>query len=122
MGRDRLATVYCLEGVWERGGARPGHGLLHPHVVVQNDLFNRSRLSTVVVCALTSNLDRAAAPGNVLLEQDEAGLPKPSVVNITQLFTVDKTDLVEKIGSLSATRLGEVLAGLDLLLEPRDVE
>ncbi len=98
-----------------------GPGLLHPHVVVQNDLFNRSRLPTVVVCALTSNLDRAAAPGNVLLDEGEAGLPKPSVVNVTQLFTVDRFDLADKIGSLSPTRTREVLAGLDLLLEPRDL-
>jgi len=99
-----------------------GPGLLHPHVVVQNDLFNRSRLATVVVSALTSNLDRGAAPGNVLLDEGEAGLPKQSVVNVSQVFTVDKTDLVEKIGALSPHRLREVLAGLDLLLEPRDVE
>ena len=99
-----------------------GPGLLHPHVVVQNDLFNRSRLATVVVCALTSNLDRGAAPGNVLLDEGEAGLPKQSVVNVSQVFTVDKTDLVERIGALSRHRLREVLAGLDLLLEPRDVE
>jgi len=99
-----------------------GPGLLHPHVVVQNDLFNRSRLATVVVCALTSNLDRGVAPGNVLLDEGEAGLPKQSVVNVSQIFTVDKADLVEKIGMLSPSRLREILAGLDLLLEPRDVE
>lgn len=99
-----------------------GPGLLHPHVVVQNDLFNRSKLGTVVVCALTSNLDRAAAPGNVLLEEDEVDLPKRSVVNVTQLFTVDKTDLADRIGTLSPTRVREVLAGIDLLLEPRDVD
>lgn len=99
-----------------------GPGLLHPHVVVQNDVFNRSRLATVVVCALTSNLDRGAAPGNVLLDEGEAGLPKPSVVNVGQLFTVDKADLADRIGSLSSHRLYEILAGLDLLLEPRDME
>ena len=99
-----------------------GPGFLHPHVVVQNDLFNRSRLGTVVVCALTSNLNRRKAPGNVLLERGEAGLPKQSVVNVSQVFTVDKTDLVERIGSFSSSRLREILAGLDLLLEPRDVE
>lgn len=99
-----------------------GPGLLHPHVVVQNDLFNRSRLASVVVCALTSHLHRADAPGNVLLDEGEADLPRRSVVNVTQLFTVDKDDLVEKIGTLSPTRLREVLAGIDLLLDPRDVE
>jgi mRNA interferase MazF len=99
-----------------------GPGLLHPHVVVQNDLFNRSQLRTVVVCALTSRLERASAPGNVLLDEGEAGLPKRSVVNVTQLFTVDKEELVERIGALSATRLREVLGGIDLLLEPRDTD
>lgn len=76
----------------------------------------------MVVCALTSNLDRGAAPGNVLLDEGEAGLPRQSVVNISQLFTVDKTDLSEKIGTLSPDRLREILAGVELLLEPRDVE
>lgn len=99
-----------------------GPGLLHPHVVVQNDLFNRSKLGTVVVCALTSNLDRASAPGNVLLEENELDLPKRSVVNVTQLFTVDKTDLADRIGSLSPIRVREILAGIDLLLEPRDID
>ena len=98
-----------------------GAGLLHPHVVIQNDLFNRSRLRSVVVCALTSNLRRAEAPGNVLLDDGEAGLPRQSVVNVTQLFTVDKDDLVERIGTLSPIRVREILAGIDLLLEPRDV-
>jgi len=99
-----------------------GPGLLHPHVVVQNDLFNRREIRTVVVCALTSKPERASAPGNVLLDEAEAGLPKRSVVNVTQLFTVDKEDLVERIGSLSPIRVREVLAGIDLLLEPRDVD
>jgi len=98
-----------------------GPGLLHPHVVVQNDLFNRSRVRSVVVCALTSNLRRAEAPGNVLLDDGEAGLPRRSVVNVTQLFTVDKDDLVERIGTLSPVRVREILAGIDLVLEPRDV-
>lgn len=98
-------------------GSEPGY--LHPHLVVQNDVFNASRINTVVVCALTSNLKRAAAPGNVLLNKGEAGLPKQSVVNVSQLFTVDKSQLGEKIGCLSAKRLAEVLAGLGLLLEPK---
>jgi mRNA interferase MazF len=94
-------------------------GYRRPYVVVQNNIFNYSRINTVVVCAITSSLSRAAAPGNVLLEQGEANLPKRSVVNISQLFTVNKTDLREKIGSLSTKRMNQVLAGLQLLLEPR---
>jgi len=99
-------------------GSAPGYR--HPHVVVQNDVFNASRIATTVVCALTSNLKRAGDPGNVLLEQEEAGLEKPSVVNVSQVITVDKEDLVERIGSLSPQSLNEVLEGLYLLLEPRD--
>lgn len=99
-----------------------GPGLLHPHVVVQNDVFNQSSIGTVVVCAITSNLRRSEAPGNVLLGAGEAGLDKASVVNVSQLFTVDKEDLVESIGALDPVRVREIVAGIDLLLAPRDVE
>ena len=101
-------------------GAEPGYR--HPHVVVQNNVFNRSRLNTVVVCVLTSNLKRAEAPGNVLLEKGEANLPKQSVVNVTQIFTVDRGDLVERIGGLSRKRVRQILDGVLLLMEPRDVD
>ncbi|HEY8668314.1 MAG TPA: type II toxin-antitoxin system PemK/MazF family toxin [Tepidisphaeraceae bacterium] len=92
----------------------------HPMVVVQNNAFNHSRISTVVLCALTSNLQRANSPGNVLLAKGEAGLPKRSVVNISQLVTLDKTALAEKIGTISRRRLGEILDGIALLLSPSD--
>jgi mRNA interferase MazF len=100
-------------------GAAPG--FRHPHVVVQNNVFNRSRIDTVVVCVLTSNVKRAQAPGNVLLDKGEAGLPKRSVVNVSQVFTVDKRDLHGKIGALSSRRMRQVLDGMYLLLEPRDL-
>lgn len=100
-------------------GSSPG--LLHPYVVIQNDVYNRSRLKTVVVCGLTSNLKRAEAPGNVLLETGEANLPKRSVVNVSQIYTLDKDDLIEKIGTLSGERVQEILYGIYLLLEPRDL-
>ncbi len=106
--------------VEEPTGSEPGYR--HPHVVIQNNVFNRSRINTVVVCALTSNLKRAAAPGNVLLEPGEADLPKQSVVNVSQIFTVDKTQLGERIGTLSAQRVRQILDGLQLLIEPREVE
>jgi len=72
-------------------GSEPAYR--HPHVVIQNNLFNRSRINVVVVCALASHLQRASAPGNVLLKPTEANLPKQSVVNVSQIFTVDKTQL-----------------------------
>lgn len=99
-------------------GSSPGYR--HPHVVIQNNIFNQSRINTVVVCVITSNLKRAEAPGNVLLNEGEGNLPKQSVVNVSQIFTVDKQDLAEKIGKLSGKRVKEILAGVQLVLEPRD--
>ena len=101
-------------------GSEPGYR--HPHVVIQNNLFNRSRINTVVVCTLTSNLNRAGAPGNVALNKGEANLPKKSVVNISQLFTVNNSDLSQKIGMLSKDRIAQVLQGIRLITEPRDVD
>jgi mRNA interferase MazF len=103
----------------EPSGSEPGYR--HPHVVIQNNLFNRSLINTVVVCALTSNLKRANAPGNVLLNKGEANLPKKSVINISQIFTVNKSDLSEKIGSLTRDRFSQVYEGIKLFAEPRDV-
>ena len=76
----------------------------------------------MVVCSLTSNLKRAKAPGNVLLDPGEANLSKPSVVNISQIFTVDRSQLDEKIGTLSTQRVRQILDGLYLLLEPSHYE
>jgi mRNA interferase MazF len=84
----------------------------HPHVVVQDDVFNHSRITTVVVCALTSNLHRASEPGNVLLEVGEGYLPKQSVVVVSQVSSVDKARLGERIGWLSDKRVEQVLAGM----------
>lgn len=101
--------------------AGSGPGYRHPHVVIQNNLFNRSRVGTVIVCALTSNLKRAMAPGNVLLQKGEANLPKASVVNVSQVYTVDKAALAKRTGALSPKRVREILDGVRLLTEPRDV-
>jgi len=114
----RQGEIYWIE-LGEPKGSEPGYR--HPHVVVQNNVFNGSKLGTVVVCALTSNIKRAAAPGNVLLKKGEANLKKDSVVNITQLVTVDKADLVERIGSLPPPRVQEIVNGIRLLIEPRDL-
>ena len=96
-----------------------GPGLRRPFVVVQNDLFNRSRLATVIMCALTSNLRRAEAPGNVLLAQGEGNLSQDSVVNVTQLFTIDKGELTDRIGRLGNDRVADILRGIRLVLDPR---
>lgn len=84
----------------------------HPHVIVSDDIFNHSRVTTVVVCALTSNLHRATEPGNVLLEVGEGELPKQSVVVVSQIDSVEKTRLRERIGSLSEGRVQQIVDGL----------
>ena len=100
-------------------GSAPG--FMHPHVVIQNNIFNRSKINTVVICALTSNLKRAKAPGNILLSKGEASLKKNSVVNISHIITVDKSDLIKKIGSLSPPRIEQIIEGVKLLVEPREL-
>jgi mRNA interferase MazF len=84
----------------------------HPHVVVQEDVFNHSRITTVVVCALTSNLHRATEPGNVLLDVGEGDLPKQSVVVVSQISSLEKGRLGQRIGSLSEARVEQIVAGL----------
>ncbi len=100
-------------------GSEPGYK--HPHIVVQNNIFNSSKINTVVMCSLTSNLKRGLSPGNATLKKGEANLPKKSVVNITQIYTVNKTDLCEKIGKVTHERLMEILSGIQLLTEPREL-
>lgn len=78
--------------------------------------MNRSRIATVVCVALTSNLKWATAPGNVLLPSSVTGLPKESVANVSQLVTLDKTDLTERTGKLSRSKLELVLSGIDVVL------
>lgn len=99
-------------------GSEPGH--THPSVVIQNNLYNHSQISSVIVCSLTSNVKRAKVPGNVLLEQDEANLPKQSVVLVSQIYTVDKLQLREFIGTLSKRRMRQILDGVRLMTEPHD--
>ena len=93
-----------------------GPGFRRPVVVVQGDALNRSRVATVVCVALTSNLKWATAPGNVLLPSGVTGLPKESVANVSQLVTLDKTDLTERTGKLSRSKLELVLSGIDVVL------
>ncbi len=87
----------------------------HPHVVVQADVFNHSRIKTVIVCAITSNLNRAKEPGNVLLEPGEADLPKHSVVVSSQIESVEKSQLGAYIGRLSNERVNQVIDALRFL-------
>ena len=102
----RQGDIYWVELKAPRG-SEPA--LRHPMLVVQNDRFNRSSISTSVVVSLTSNMIRAASPGNVVLRKGEANLPRRSVVNVTQIETVNKYELVDLIGRLSHQRIREVL-------------
>lgn len=93
-----------------------GPGFRRPVVVVQGDALNRSRIATVVCVPLTSNVKWAAAPGNVLLPPGVTGLPKESVANVSQIVTLDKTDLTERAGKLPRANLRLVLSGIDVVL------
>lgn len=100
--------IFWLEGKESTSGD------VHPFVVVQEDVFNHSRIETVVVCALTSNLHLVSEPGNVLLEVGEGSLPKQSVVVVSQIFSLNKNRLGKRIGTLSADRIKQILSGLSL--------
>lgn len=95
-------------------GSAPG--FRRPVVVVQSDSFNRSRISTVVCVPLTSNLRWADAPGNVALDSAATGLPKESVANVSQVVTLDRTSLTERVGTLPESKLDLVLYGIDVVL------
>lgn len=94
----------------EPAGSDPDYS--HPYVVVQEDIFNHSRINTLVVCALTSNLKQASLPGNVLLNAGEGNLEKLSVVVVSKISAVEKTQLGEYIGSLDKERVCQILAGI----------
>ena len=93
-----------------------GPGYRRPVVVVQCDQFNQSRVSTVVCVPLTSNVTWANAPGNVYLSEDETNLPKPSVVNVSQITSLDKRLLTRRVGKLSFENLQTILTGIDVIL------
>ncbi|HXJ41844.1 MAG TPA: type II toxin-antitoxin system PemK/MazF family toxin [Bryobacteraceae bacterium] len=95
--------------------SEPGHR--RPVLVVQADAFNLSRIQTVIVAAITTNLDLAAAPGNVLLTARASGLPRDSVVNVSQILTLDRSFLTEHAGTLSPRLQRSVDAGMRTVLE-----
>lgn len=96
--------------------ARSGPGFRRPVLVVQGDAFNRSKIATVVCVPLTSNLRWADAPGNVLLTAKLSGLPKDSVVNVSQIITLDKASLTDRVGKLPIAKMELVLFGIDVVL------
>ena len=92
-------------------------GFRRPVLVIQADPFNRSRIQTVIVAVITTNLDLAGAPGNVALPARSSGLPRDSVVNISQVLTLDRSFLTRRAGTLPARLQGSVDAGLRLILQ-----
>lgn len=98
----------------EPDGSEPG--FRRPLLIVQNNAFNRSRLRTTLAVVLTSNLRLLDAPGNVLLSAKASGLPKDSVANVSQVITIDRDFLTERAGSIRGALLGDVDAGLRLVL------
>ncbi len=105
--------------IWWSSLATPrgsGPGFRRPILVMQSNEFNRSRISTVVAVVITSNLMLANAPGNVRISAKSSGLKKASVVNVSQIITVDKSYLGGRVGTLNAKSLREVEDGLRLVL------
>ncbi len=94
----------------EPSGRRPG-------LIVQCDALNESRLNTVIMAAITSNMKFSEAPGNVVLRKGESNMPRQCIVNVTQIKSVDRMSLKEKIGSLSDKRMDEVVEGLKMVMD-----
>ena len=96
-------------------GSEPGYR--RPVIIVQGDPLNRSRIATVVIVPLTSNLQWADAPGNVLLASDLTGLIKDSVANVSQVLTIDRSTLTERVSKLPEGKMDLVYAGLDVVFD-----
>ena len=95
-------------------GSEPGYR--RPVLIIQDDTFTQSLIRTVIVVIITSNIELVNAPGNVLLPRDATGLPQDSVANVSQVFTLDKAVLTERIGSLPISLQEEVDEGLRMIL------
>ena len=104
----------CWADLPDPTGSAPG--FRRPVVVVQGNALNRSRIATVVCVPLTAQLDWAAAPGNLMLPRRTTGLPKDSVANASQIVTLDRTLLEERVGHLPRRTVELLLAGLDIVL------
>ena len=107
-------------GIWWASLPAPagsGPGFRRPVVVIQSNPFNSSRIATTIVAVVTSNLALADAPGNVRINRSESGLTKPSVVNVSQLLTLDRSFLTARIRALPAQAVARIDEGLRLVLE-----
>jgi mRNA interferase MazF len=95
-------------------GSSPGYR--RPVLIVQSDVFTASAIQTILVLAITSNLRLANAPGNVFMSRQQSGLNRDSIINVSQILTIDKTMLTDFINSLPARKMQQVEAGMRLVL------
>ena len=109
----RKGSVYWVDFSPSKGSEPAGR---RPGLVIQSDVLNDSKLNTVIMLAITSTMKFGDLPGNVVLRKGEANLPKKCVVNVTQIKSVDKKSLKEKIGSLSKKRMTEIYQGIKLVM------
>lgn len=109
----RGGSIYWVDFSPGKGSEPMGR---RPGLVIQNDILNDSNLNTVVVLAITSTLKFGELPGNVVLRKSEANMPKKCVINVTQIKSVGKNSLKEKIGTLSKERMAEVYDGIKLVM------
>jgi len=110
----RKGSIYWVDFSPGKGSEPIGR---RPGLVVQNNLLNNSKLNTVIVVAITSTLKFGELPGNVALRKGEGNLPKRSVVNMTQIKTVDKNSLKEKIGCLTTQRMAQIYEGMKIIMD-----
>jgi len=109
----RKGSVYWIDFSPGKGSEPMGR---RPGLVIQNNVLNDSKLNTVIVLAITSTMKYGELPGNVVLRKGEANLPQKCVVNVTQIKSVDKRSLKEKIGTLSDKRMAEVYKGMKIVM------
>ena len=109
----RKGSIYWVDFSPGKGSEPMGR---RPGLVIQNDILNDSNLNTVIVLAITSTMKFGELPGNVVLKKGEANLPKKCVINVTQIKSVDKKSLKEKIGTVSEKRIAEVHEGMKLVM------
>jgi len=110
----RKGSIYWVNFSPGRGSEPIGR---RPGLVVQNDVLNDSKLNTVIMLAITSSMKLAELPGNVVLRKGEANMPKKCVVNVTQIKSVDKAWITEKIGTLSREKMDEVHEGMKIAMD-----
>ena len=109
----RKGSIYWVDFSPGKGSEPIGR---RPGLVIQNDILNDSNINTVIMLAITSTMKFGELPGNIVLKKGEANIPKNCVINATQIKSVDKKSVKEKIGTLPKKRMDEVYAGLKLVM------